>query len=87
MPSYFHEICHSNVIVNQVLLILIKVRKFVNECSNPENPGSFGPTIYISVVEGQVHMYVATIGVFYLFFIILCVRNNYICLYVCTWAC
>ena len=42
---------------------------------------------YISVVEGRVHMYVATIGVFCSFYIILCVRNNYICLYVCTWAC
>ena len=75
MPSYFHEICHSNVIVNQVLLILIKVRKFVNlpnECSNPENPSLFGPTIYISVVEGQVHMYVATI-VYFIYFTSFCV--------------
>ena len=28
--SFFHEICYNNVTVNQVLLILIKVQKFVN---------------------------------------------------------
>ena len=54
-----------------------------NECSNPENPNLFGPTIYISVVEGQVHMYVATI-VYFIYFTSFCVYviTTYVCTYV-----
>ena len=46
-----------------------------NECLNPENPSLFGPTIYISVVEGHVHMYVATI-VYFIYFTSFCEQKN-----------